>query len=29
MLWIGKNGITDTAVQQADEVLESHELVKC
>lgn len=29
MLWIGKNGITDTAVAQADEVLDSHELVKC
>lgn len=28
MLWIGKNGVTDAAVKQASETLESHELLK-
>lgn len=29
MVWIGKNGLSDTVVSQTDEVLDSHELVKC
>ncbi|MDF7663623.1 YhbY family RNA-binding protein [Bifidobacterium sp. ESL0763] len=28
LLWIGKNGVTDAAVKQASETLESHELLK-
>ncbi|MDF7641061.1 YhbY family RNA-binding protein [Bifidobacterium sp. ESL0784] len=28
MLWIGRNGVTDAAVKQASEMLESHELFK-
>lgn len=29
MLWIGKNGVSESAVSQANETLESHELLKC
>jgi RNA-binding protein len=29
MLWIGKNGISESAISQADETLLSHELIKC
>ncbi|MBT1176459.1 YhbY family RNA-binding protein [Bifidobacterium callimiconis] len=28
-LIVGKNGITDASIAQADECLESHELIKC
>jgi RNA-binding protein len=28
MLWIGKNGVTEAAVTQASETLDSHELIK-
>ncbi len=29
VLLIGKNGVTDAVVQQANESLEAHELIKC
>ncbi|KFI45441.1 RNA-binding protein [Bifidobacterium bohemicum] len=28
MLWIGRNGVTEAAIKQASETLESHELLK-
>lgn len=28
-LWIGKSGVTDMVIAQADETLEAHELIKC
>lgn len=29
LVYIGKNDLTETAVQQADETIEKHELIKC
>lgn len=29
LVYIGKNDLTDSVIKQADETIESHELVKC